>query len=256
MAQKQKIDEAAQPWHKFELFPTPPWATRALFEVVLKRLPQAFVRGMRFWEPCAGLGHMSAVLAEYGSEVLATDIYQYPLAEGGDTSKYGIELEDFLNETWRFDFDWIFANPPFEPAAVFLDKALKSASYGVAFLLRAQWLSTSGRYNAIFSRKPPTFVAPFMERVPMVRGGWDPKASTATDYTWFVWLKDNGGGLVPPQTGYGDLDVLLIPPGCCERYTMPADARLANRYVPGFVPCGTLKRAGKNQSSLILEGYA
>ena len=41
-----------QPWQDDELFPTPPWATRALMQIVLPRL---YVRSLgRVWEPCAG----------------------------------------------------------------------------------------------------------------------------------------------------------------------------------------------------------
>lgn len=44
-------------WENLELFPTPPWATRALMEIALPRIVDerpAFV-----WDPCAGLGHMA-----------------------------------------------------------------------------------------------------------------------------------------------------------------------------------------------------
>ena len=35
---------------------------------------------------------------------------------------------------------------------------------------------------------PPTIVAQFVERVPMVKGKLDPNASTATSYCWLVWF--------------------------------------------------------------------
>jgi hypothetical protein len=43
--------------------------------------------------------------------------------------------------------------------------------------------------SGLFRDRPPTLYAPFVERVPMVKGRWDPGASTATSYAWFVWRK-------------------------------------------------------------------
>ena len=48
-----------------------------------------------------------------------------------------------------------------------------------------------GRYNAIFREKPPTKFAQFVERVPMVKGRLDSKATTATGYAWLVWEKES-----------------------------------------------------------------
>ena len=60
----------------------------------------------------------------------------------------------------------------------------------MAILARTVFLESVGRYNAIFRARPPTKVAQFTERVPMVRGRLDAKASTATGYAWLVWEKD------------------------------------------------------------------
>src|SRR5262245_60940569 len=46
-----------------------------------------------------------------------------------------------------------------------------------------------GRHERLFSKMPPTKVAQFAERVPIIKGRLDAKASTATDYVWFVWEK-------------------------------------------------------------------
>jgi len=40
----------------------------------------------------------------------------------------------------------------------------------------------------------PAMIAQFVERVPMVKGRWDPNASTATSYAWFVWRKADRSG--------------------------------------------------------------
>jgi hypothetical protein len=67
--------------------------------------------------------------------------------------------------------------------------SLKVARVGVAILARSVFLESVGRYNAIFQATPPTIFAQFVERVPMVRGRLDDRATTATGYAWFVWDK-------------------------------------------------------------------
>jgi hypothetical protein len=52
---------------------------------------------------------------------------------------------------------------------------------------------SSGRYEGIFSRTPPAAFAQFVERVPMVKGRLDRKASTATGYAWLIWDKQYVG---------------------------------------------------------------
>src|ERR1035437_4301536 len=129
---------------KNELFPTPPWATRALFEHVLP-IVGADMRYRVLWDCCAGLGHMSAVLGEYSERVCATDITHFDLDGGGNTADLGIELFDFLGEYDGLKVDWIITNPPFLSAELFLEPALRAARRGVAFLERLQWLETVGR---------------------------------------------------------------------------------------------------------------
>jgi hypothetical protein len=60
-----------------DFFPTPPWATRSLMERVLPHL--GAVPCGTIWEPAAGEGHMSGVLAEYGG-VYASDIHPHGLS--------------------------------------------------------------------------------------------------------------------------------------------------------------------------------
>ena len=59
-----------------DYFPTPPWATRALFEKVLKkywRIPDKFTGRyghIDCLEPACGAGHMTKVLKEYFDTVV------------------------------------------------------------------------------------------------------------------------------------------------------------------------------------------
>jgi hypothetical protein len=55
---------------------------------------------------------------------------------------------------------------------------------------RSVWAEGRDRYERLFSKKPPTMIAQFVERVPMTKGRWDPEADTATSYAWFVLHRD------------------------------------------------------------------
>ena len=52
-----------EPPDALDYFPTPPWATRALFRHVLPALGIDAIGGV--WEPACGEGHMAAVIAEF-----------------------------------------------------------------------------------------------------------------------------------------------------------------------------------------------
>lgn len=157
-------------------FPTPPWATRALVEHVLgNKQPLAT---MSCLEPACGVGHMAKVLREYFAEVRCSDIHPYGYGDVGDF----IQAPCAANST-----DWVITNPPFRLAEDFILKALKVARHGVAMLTRTVFIESVGRYERLFRETPPTKFAQFTERVPMVKGRLDQKASTATGYSWIVW---------------------------------------------------------------------
>lgn len=184
--------------------PTPPWATRALFEHVFRHLERlGHCKFQDAWEPACGAGHIADVAGEYFKSVYASDLYEYG---------YGDSDRDFLT-TDLDGFDWIITNPPFEDRVQkFIVKALSIAGIGVAIFVQLRYLEGIGRYEAIYRDHPPTVVAPFVERVPLVMGRWDPKASTATAFMWLVWLK----GAAPRAPFW-------IPPGCREDLTRPDD---------------------------------
>jgi hypothetical protein len=109
-----------------DFFPTPPWATRALFRHVLPALGVEVIVGA--WEPACGEGHMAAVIAEFaGSSVIASDIFDYG---------YGVVPVDFLFDAPRARPGWIITNPPFSLACEFTLRALDLATEGVAMLVR------------------------------------------------------------------------------------------------------------------------
>jgi hypothetical protein len=159
-------------------FPTPPWATRALIEHVIGK-PRSLSK-MTCLEPACNRGFMSVVLEEYFQEVRSSDVYAYGFGE----------VEDFLHAPLPADsVDWVITNPPFRLGEAFILKSLGVARHGVAMLTRTVFIESVGRYERIFTKHPPTKFAQFTERVPMVKGRLDKKASTATGYCWLVWEK-------------------------------------------------------------------
>jgi hypothetical protein len=62
-------------------------------------------------------------------------------------------------------------------ACDFTLRALALATDGVAMLVGRQWIESVGRYEKLFRDRPPLLYAPFVERVPMVKGRWDPDAA-------------------------------------------------------------------------------
>ncbi len=193
----QRIEPSDSP----DDFPTPPWATRGLIEHVLD--DKSALKRMICLEPACGAGHMAKPLKEYFAEVRCADAYDYG---------YG-DIRDFLTYPYETNaVDWMITNPPFRLAEEFVIRALRVARRGVAILARTVFLESSGRYNRIFREMPPTKFAQFVERVPMVRGRLDGKATTATGYAWLVWEK--------PTTGIPRL--MWVPP-CRKKLERTSD---------------------------------
>jgi hypothetical protein len=100
-------------------------------------------------------------------------------------------------------------------------RAVRRARRGVAMLLRLVFLEGGKRYHLLHKDHPLTAVAPFSERVPMVKGKWDPDASSATAYAWFFWTKFGGVHPAPPI-------ILPIPPGTKTRLAKAEDITFFN----------------------------
>lgn len=160
-------------------FPTPPWATRALLEHIIA--DRGSFKKQSCFEPACGAGHMAKVLGEYFGEVRASDAHSYG---------YG-SVADFTTQPYEAgSVDWVITNPPFRLAEEFVKRSLVIARRGVAILARTVFIESVGRYREIFEVDPPTRFAQFTERVPMVKGRLDRKASTATGYAWIIWEND------------------------------------------------------------------
>lgn len=206
---------------KIDFFPTAPWGTRALTKFVLPSLwPQVDLADLTCWDPCSGLRHMADVLQESFKKVLASDVYDYGV---GDRVGSFVGLGAIAPPSQRVDF--VVGNPPFVLATEFVERALSLAGVGVAMLLRTQFVETAERYD-LFGREPFEFMATFAGRLAMLENRWDPEATTATSYSWFVWDRR------PGKRGAGRMRVLLIPPDACRAYSRPDDIEMfADRFV-------------------------
>lgn len=183
-------------------FPTPPWATRALIEYIISKKHD--VSKQSCMEPACGRGHMSKVLECYFKKTMSSDIENYGYAE----------QRDFLNTPLvTNEIDWVITNPPFKAAENFVHHGLKVAKQGVAILTRTVFIESVGRYDRLFSDNPPSIFAQFTERVPMVKGRLDKKASTATGYCWLIWDK---------STNVDATSVFWIPP-CRKKLELEGD---------------------------------
>lgn len=184
------MQQRSEPDDSLDDFPTQPWATRALMEHVL--LPGSRVADMRsVWEPACNRGHMARPLKEYFQRVHTSDIFDY-----GNENWCQDRVVDFL---WpdpesphikSVGVDWIITNPPFRLAEQFIFQSNRIARIGCAMIVRTSFLEGVGRYQRLFSVNPPTIVAQFVERVPMVKGRLSATVSTATSYCWLVFIKD------------------------------------------------------------------
>jgi hypothetical protein len=170
-----------EPHDSLDDFPTPPWATRAACEYLERHGVE--IAGMSVREPCANRGYMSVPLMEYFGAVYPSDINDYGV--GYPVQDYLFGPDSFFSLT-----DWTFMNPPFRLASQFIDKALRLSKVGVAAIVRSAFLEGIERYETLFSVRPPWAVAVHVERVPMVKGRYNPKAASATSYSWIIWRND------------------------------------------------------------------
>lgn len=217
-AKVQVEDTPEQALHRaLNYFPTPLWGTRAGAEILREIDPEA----RSIWEPACGEGHMAEVLKEYFPTVVATDIHDHGYPGSG--------VEDFLlidDAPHNADkIDWVMSNPPFEHAAEFIRRGLIFARRGVAMLLRVAFLEGTERYPLLYeSENPLTLCAPFIERLPMVLGEYDPDASSAVCMAWFFFQKGLGGNSGPL--------IRPIPPGTKARLYRKEDVRRFAKLAP------------------------
>lgn len=174
------MQQRSEPHDSLDDFPTPPWATRALCEWLIKQGYSLHLQSCR--EPTANRGHMVRPLSESFGHVLTSDVHDYGA---------GYRVADYLfgpPHLWDRT-DWTIFNPPFRLAEQFIERALALSTIGCAALVRAAFLEGIGRFERLYAVRPPSHVLQFAERVVMHKGRLAPEGSTATAYAWLVWQK-------------------------------------------------------------------
>lgn len=142
----------------------------------------------------------------------------FELVFGSDVAPYGHgAIRDFLFPGDEPEFDWIITNPPFRLGEQFVHTAIDRAREGVAVLVRSAFLEGIGRYTELFSRRKPSAILQFTERVAMVKGRVDETASSATAYAWVVWR------CRPHKPGSDSVPAFVWIPPCRRKLENPAD---------------------------------
>ena len=190
------------PKNDLDFFPTPPWVTRALFEYVpiMKKINQ----GGFIWEVACGQGHMEKAISEYYHAVLGSDIKKY-----GDNLTFDFLDIDILPLHANYfpksvlGLAAIITNPPFNLAEEFINIAINIYKPPiVAMFLRSSFLEGKGRFERLYSKNPPRYVAQFSGRVNIFYNQLDQKGSGDKAFSWLVW--DN-------SDKSGKTDLLWIP---------------------------------------------
>lgn len=209
------------PGEESDFYPTPPWAARAMANVIRRLDPMVAAGTATAWEPACGAGHMAHGLRDVFPVVHCSDAYLYD----------GNAIFDFLDPEAEppVEADWIATNPPFQDIERFIRHAWARARRGVALLMRAGVLESEGRHALLYRDCPLTVFAPFSERAPMHKGRWEADGSTATFYAVFIWLKPvlRPRRIMARVSGEYLPAVVPIAPGQRKRLTMRSDLRFA-----------------------------
>lgn len=234
------MSQRSEPTDSLDDFPTAPWGVRCLPVHVLTKIGVS-LRGRNVWEPAAGRGIMAEVLREYGCTVFASDVHNYPdrRAELDQVGSFVGEGLDVVRSPLAGGFDLVITNPPFRLALEFVQRAMREAEY-VCMLCRSNWAEGEERFVQLFDKTPPIVEAQFVERLPLVdgahiwvedgerdeagklikskrrveTGGYDPDASSATAYSWFVFKRHRNGEACRK---------IWIPPGQRTILSKPTD---------------------------------
>ena len=187
------MQQRHEPHDSLDDFPTPPWATRALFWKMVDIGGWRQAASVR--EPCANRGHMVKPLAERFQQVVASDIHDYGV---------GFPVQDYLFGKLPDRTDWTVMNPPFRLAEQFIARSIQCSDITAVFV-RTSFLEGQDRCINLFRKHRPSQILHFAERVVIHKGRllnpdvpiphWDKKKkefvmrkpSTATSYSWVLF---------------------------------------------------------------------
>lgn len=163
---------------QFDFYPTPAWMTRSLVHFV-PEIAESLVL-----ECASGDGAIAEVLhREFGCGLLTNDIDHSHSA----TWNYDATSELFwgtINDSQFHDrIEWIITNPPFACAFPMLQRAVKVATVGVAFLLRKTFLEPTADRGEWLAANPPSRVIGLPRH--KFRAGAESTDSVSCD--WMIW---------------------------------------------------------------------
>lgn len=220
------MQQRSEPHDSLDDFPTPPWATRAMVEYVLRPRITVPLDCLIATDPNCNRGYMAKPLAESFQAVITADIFDY-----GWSGQHFVQ--DYLFPGLMFAANITCMNPPFRLAEQMILRSFETPGWiGTVVIVRSAFLEGIDRYEILFSTKPPTIQAQFVERVVMHQGVlrdpnkkyWNPEATapdgsqgafvfpkSATAYSCLAWLRD-----LPREP------TIWIPP-CRMRLERPGD---------------------------------
>jgi len=167
-----------------DFIPTPPYATRVLFEKVAP-LMKAQAQDMLIWDPACGAGHMCDVFEEYGARSIGSDVMDHGYKK--------VKIQDFTVRDASDAYsqaDAIVTNPPYAYLNEFIIEGLDRSTKHFAILVRIQAVEGQNRFKNVFSRVPPMKVAVFSDRIPFKSGVVVRKASKMFTHCWLYWDVD------------------------------------------------------------------
>jgi len=137
---------------------------------------------------------MSREFERLGHEVISTDLYEY---DTFTSVSFGM---DFLTTDLPKNVRSIITNSPYKNrlAEKFVMRALEHDVEFVAVLARLQFLTSSGRYERLFSKTPPSDVLVFPFRlncniISATSEEVNDQIGGMLEYAWYVWRKDRVG---------------------------------------------------------------
>lgn len=164
---------------KHDFYPTPGWATEALFEYCLQ-----FFTASAAIEPCAGEGAISEVLRTHFVDLATSDIDPLRKVDNiCDASTLKVN-----------PYTAVITNPPFNQAIEIVRNFVEQRVM-CAFLLRLSFLEpTEARGNWLAKNPPAGLII-----LPRISFTGDGKTDSVT-CAWMVWNVENFGVYVHPKT--------------------------------------------------------
>lgn len=136
-------------------------------------------------EPCAGGGHLSEVLKEYGYNVISKDIKEHSYKLDGTW--------DFLATDEKYDCD-IVTNPPYKYAEDFILKGLDMIpeNRSLYMFLKLQFLEGKSRRKSLYDNNYLSHIWVSTKRIKCAKNGdFDSIGSSAVCYAWMKFNKSN-----------------------------------------------------------------